>query len=485
MWIVLKHDSGHSCRVPPELQDITGAGLVAKLQLKFSMKTLLHLRQLVVILLVLCGAELPAAAASPAPGVERFYIGTYSDHIYVSSLTLGANKFGTAILAGSNPNNTSSFQPSFVALTPNRKFLYSVDENNGTVVAYSVNPTNGTLNFLNFKSAVGQTTAFIVVDPTGSNVMVANYNANNVNNGGTVSVFPILTNGFLGTVTATVADPGISHAHCIAIDGNNHFVFVVDLGLDQVRCFVFDPVAGTLTTNTTFITSVPAGSGPRHMTFDPLYQRAYLICQNSSTIIGFNYDSTNGILTPFQTNSAGGGTSAEIAVHPSGKFLYGSYRGDNSIVVFTINPTNGVFTQVQHLTTDTTPRNFAIDPTGTFCIVASQNDGTIKLYTINQQTGVLTYANKVISVGSPVCILPFILKPPQPVAGIFSDPSNNLEINLTNTMGLFTYQLYETPLLASGMNWNLWATGSPGQANFVLTNTLPEEFFEAGVLTNY
>src|SRR5882724_10078073 len=426
-----------------------------------------RLRQRAVLAVVFYGMEIHAFAALPAAGLERFYIGTYSGAIYVSSLNyasstnFGTNTFGTVSTAGNNTNDPGSFQPSWVALTPSRNFLYSVDENNGTVLAYSVNPTNGVLKFINLKSSQGQTPAYIVVDRSGSNVLVANYNVPGANNGGTVSVFPIQTNGALGTATALVQDPGISHAHCITIDGNNHFVFVTDLGLDQVRCFVFDPVAGTLTTNTTFITSVPAGSGPRHMTFDPLYQRAYLICQNSSTIIGFNYDSTNGILTPFQTNSAGGGTSAEIAVHPSGKFLYGSYRGDNSIVVFTINPTNGVFTQVQHLTTDTTPRNFAIDPTGTFCIVASQNDGTIKLYTINQQTGVLTYANKVISVGSPVCILPFILKPPQPVAGIFSDPSNNLEINLTNTMGLFTYQLYETPLLASGMNWNLWATGSP------------------------
>jgi len=447
--------------------------------------------------LVLCGAELPAAAASPAPGVERFYIGTYSDHIYVSSLTLGANKFGTAILAGSNPNNTSSFQPSFVALTPNRKFLYSVDENNGTVVAYSVNPTNGTLNFLNFKSAVGQTTAFIVVDPTGSNVMVANYNANNVNNGGTVSVFPILTNGFLGTVTATVADPGISHAHCIAIDGNNHFVFVVDLGLDQVRCFVFDPVAGTLTTNTTFITQVGPGAaavGPRHMTFDPLYQRAYLICQNSYTVIGFNYDSTNGILTPFQTNStvtngmSGGNGTAEIAVHTSGKFLYGSNRGtspSSTIVVYSINPTNGFLTQVQQQATDATPRNFAIDPTGAFCIVAAQGGNSVKLYSINQQTGKLTYANQLISVSSPVCILPFILTPPQPFISFLPAPTNTFQITLTNTLNLLTYQLYEAPALSPGMTWNLLATGSPGQTNFVLSNALDQDYFKVGVLTNY
>ena len=296
--------------------------------------------------MIFCGVEIHTFAALPATGLERFYIGTYSGAIYVSSLNytsstnFGTNTFGTVSTAGNNTNDLSSFQPSWVALSPGRDFLYSVDENNGTVLAYSVNPTNGILKFINLKSSQGQTPAYIVVDRSGSNVLVANYNAPGANNGGTVSVYPIQTNGALGTATALVQDPGISHAHCIAIDGNNHFVFVVDLGLDQIRCFVFDPAAGTLTTNTTLITRAPGG--PRHMAFDPQYKRAYVICQNSSAIIGFNYDSTNGILTPFQTNSAGGGVSAEIAVHPSGKFLYGSFRGDNSIVVFTINPTNGV-----------------------------------------------------------------------------------------------------------------------------------------------
>ena len=399
------------------------------------MKKLFRTRPITALVMILLGAGTHASAASPAPGVERFYIGTYSDHIYVSSLTLGSNKFGTTIVAGSDTNDPSSFQPSWVALTPNRNFLYSVDENDGTVLAYSVNPTNGTLNFLNLKSTQGQTPAFIIVDRSGSNVLVANYNGNNLNNGGTVSVFPIQADGSLGTATSLIQDPGISHAHCIAIDGQNHFVFVVDLGLDQVRCFVFDPVAGTLTTNTAFITSVPTGSGPRHMTFDPQFQRAYLICQNSSTIIGFNFDSANGILTPFQTNStltlASGGqysgpnTTAEIAVHPSGKFLYGSNRGLNSVVVYTINPANGVITLVQQQPTDATPRNFAIDPTGTFCIVAAQDGSTIKLYSINQQTGMLTSANQSItSVTSPVCILPFILTPPQPVITISSTSAN-------------------------------------------------------------
>ena len=448
---------------------------------------------MILLIVLLLGAAIEATAVSPSGGLERFYIGTYSDEIYVSSLDLGSRKFGAVTAAGNDTNDISSFQPSFVALTPNRKFLYSVDENNGTVVAYSVNATNGSLKILNVMPTQGQTPAFIVVDRIGSNVLVANYNAGNVNNGGSVTVFPIQTNGSIGSATAHVQDPGTSHAHCVTIDGNNHFVFVADLGLDQVRCFVFDPVAGTLTTNTTLITPVAPGSGPRHITFDPQYQRAYLICQNSSTVIGFNYDSTNGILTPFQTNSTlpaggfSGNQTAEIAVHPSGQFLYGSNRGYNSIVVYTINPTNGTLTQVQQQPTDAVPRNFAIDPTGGYCIVAAQNANTIRLYSINQQTGKLTSTNQIIStISSPVCILPFIIEPPQPVLTLLPNSATGLTLSLSNTLSLFTYQLYESPALASpGTNWNLVATGRPGQTNFMRTNALAQEFFKAGVLTNY
>jgi 6-phosphogluconolactonase len=454
--------------------------------------------QIAALSMFLFGAVMNAPAQTPAPGVERFYIGTYSDEIYLSTLNLGTGKFGTVSPVGNDTNDPSSFEPSFVAMTPNHQFLYSEDENNGTVLAYSVNPTFGTLKFLNLKSTQGQTPAFTIVDRSGSNVLVANYNANNLNNGGCVSVFPIQTNGFLGTATAFVSDPGISHAHCIAIDGNNQFVFVVDLGLDEVFSYLFNPGAGTLATNTNgFITQVGPGAavvGPRHMAFDPQDRWAYLICQNSSTVIAFDYNATNGTLTPFQTNStipasdpASGNQAAEIAVHPSGKFLYGSNRGGpDCVVVYTINQTNGALTEVQFQFTDAFPRNFAIDPTGAYCIVAAQNGNTIRLYSINQQTGMLTYANQIIlSVTSPVCILPFIYQPPQPVLSILPSTTNGFALNISNSLSLLTYQLYESPTLpTAGQAMNLVATGSPGQTNFTWTNTLSQEYFTVGVLTN-
>ena len=142
---------------------------------------------------------------------------------------------------------------------------------------------------------------------------------------------------------------------------------------------------------------------------------------------------------------------------------------------------------VQQQPTDAVPRNFAIDPTGGYCIVAAQNANTIRLYSINQQTGKLTYTNQVIaSVSSPVCILPFILEPPQPVLTVMPNPIHGLTFGIGNSLSLFSYQLYESPTVPStGMTWNLVAIGSPGQTNFLWTNSLAQEFFRVGVLTNY
>lgn len=211
-----------------------------------------------------------------------------------------------------------------------------------------------------------------------------------------------------------------------------------------------------------------------------------------STIIGFNYDSTKGILTPFQTNSTlpssgySGNTTAEIVVHPSGKFLYGSNRGYNTIAVYQINGTNGTFTLVQQAPTGATPRQFAVEPTGAFCIVADQDSGDIRLYSINQATGMLTYKSQIItSVSTPVCIVPFVWEPPQPVVSAAFTPSNIVSLSLSNASSLFTYQLYASPSLSDPSGWHLVDTGARGQTQFLRTNLLSQEFFRIGVLTNY
>jgi 6-phosphogluconolactonase len=447
------------------------------------MSLIFQSRRIAVLLTVLCGMEMCASAAAPAPGWERFYIGTYttagSAGIYQSSLNLGTGVLGATNLVA------ATTAPSFIALTPNRKFLYAVNETANMVSAFSVNATNGFLTFLNSQSSNGGGPAHVAVDHTGRQVIVANYN------GGSITMFPIQAGGQLGAFNAHFQDPGASpHAHCTAIDAGNHFAFVCDLGLDQIRAYVLDAAAGTLTTNTAFITSLTTGSGPRHITFDPQYKRAYVICELNSTIVGFNYNSTNGTLAPFQTNSTlpsaiGGNSAGEIAVHPSGKFLYGSNRGYNSIVVYTVNPADGKLTQVQQQPTGKTPRNFAIDPTGAFCIVASQDSNNVALFAINQQTGLLTVTGQNLTLSMPVCILPFIVQPPQPAITLQPATADTFQLSISNTLNVLTYQIYQTPALSTKPVWSLLTNGSPGQTNFKLNYTLPQQFFRVGVLTNY
>jgi 6-phosphogluconolactonase len=371
-------------------------------------------------------------------------------------------------------------------MTPDRRFLYAVNEGGGMVGAYSVNPTNGTLHFLNQRSSNGTSPAHVVVDRSGRNVIVANYSS------GSVTVFPILTNGQLGVATAHVQHPPPGPlAHCTTLDASNHFAFVCDKGLDQVRSYVFDPAAGTLVTNTVPFVSVTRGSGPRHMTFDPSYKRAYVICELASTIVAFNYDATNGVLAAFQTVSSlppgfgGSNAAAEIAFHPSGKFLYGSNRGKNTIAVFSVNQTDGTLTVVQQQTTGTTPRNFAIDPTGTYCIAAGQDSGDVRLYLVNQDTGELTDTTKKISVASPVCILPYLIQPPQPIVSTRAVGGDRFELTVAHTLDLLSYQVFQTSSLSTQSNWTLQLDGVIGQTNFLLTNTLPQQFFQVGVATNF
>jgi hypothetical protein len=172
-------------------------------------------------------------------------------------------------------------------------------------------------------------------------------------------------------------------------------------------------------------------------------------------------------------------------VHPSGKFVYASNRGYNSIVMFTVNLADGSLTQMQQQPTGTTPRHFAIDPTGVFCIVANQGSDNILLYSINPQTGQLTPTGQSLAVSKPVCILPFILQPPQPVIATRCTATNTVALSIGNGLDLLTYELYHSSSCASGAAWDLLATGSRGQTNFVLSTTVAQEFFRVRVLSNY
>jgi 6-phosphogluconolactonase len=311
--------------------------------------------------------------------------------------------------------------PSFLALHPDRRFLYAVGEigdfagkRTGAVSAFRIEPATGRLQMLNQESSGGAGPCHLTVDRSGRNVLVVNYG------GGSVSVLPIREAGSLGPATAFVQHRGSSvnprrqqgpHAHSINLDAANRFAFVADLGLDKIMVYRFDPAAGTLTANEPAWASVAPGSGPRHFAFHPSGQFAYVINEISSTLTAFRYDASRGSLSELQTVSslpAGpveGNSTAEIQVHPSGKFVYGSNRGHNSIAVFAVDGGAGRLTLVEHESTQgKAPRNFGIDPTGQFLLACNQDSHTIVGFRIDQQTGALTPTGQKLDVPSPVCV---------------------------------------------------------------------------------
>jgi len=448
------------------------------------LKDILNKRAWGIVAITLVARAAVCQPVLPAAGKERLYIGTYtsaaSRGIYQSSLDLAAGTFGATNLAAIMGN------PSFLALHPTAKFLYAVDEGGGSVMAFSAERSTGALTWLNQQPSGGAAPCHLVVDSAGKNLLVANYT------GGSITVFPIQPDGQLGPATAHIQHPGSSpHAHCITLDAANRFALVCDLGLDRIYCYRFDSAQGTLTTNSVPWTSVPVGAGPRHLAMDPSYRRAYVICELNSTIIGYNYDPQVGVLNLFQTISSipsgwnGINAAAEIAVHPSGKFLYASNRGYNSVAVFAVDEASGALKAVQQQAVGQTPRHFAIEPSGAFCLVANQDSDSILVYAIDPQNGTLTPSGQKLQISKPVCVLPIITQAPQPVMALRSLPAEAVEIDISKGLSSLTYQIYHAPALQSRLSWSLLATGMRGQTNFILTNVSSSGFFRANVLTNY
>lgn len=360
-------------------------------------------------------------AASADAGEMLVYFGTYtggkSKGIYVSRFDIATGKLGTPELAGEVAS------PSFLALHPNQKYLYAVNEvgnyggkKTGAVAAFSVDQQSGKLTLLNQQPSGGDGPCHLIVDRTGQAVLVANYG------GGSCAVFPIESGGGLGKASAFKQHVGSSvnkrrqekpHAHGIYVDSENRFAFVPDLGLDRVMSYRFDPTQGTLTPNDPPFASVAPGSGPRHFAFHPSSKHAYVINEMTCTITAFSYDATKGALSEIQSISTlpkdqpvlASYSTAELEVHPDGKFLYGSNRGHDTIAVFAIDPQSGKLSLVQHESTQgKIPRSFAIDPTGTFLLAANQNSDTVVPFRIDPQSGRLTATGDKIEVGSPVCV---------------------------------------------------------------------------------
>lgn len=359
--------------------------------------------------------------AAAQNGKYLMYVGTYtlekssSKGIYAYRYDTATQEITSLGLVAETTN------PSWVAIHPNGRFLYAVNEvqnyngpNSGGVSAFSIDRATGKLTFLNEVSSRGADPCYISVDPSGKYALVANYT------GGSIATFPIAADGRLGEASAFVQHTGHginpkrqegAHAHSIDLSPDEHFAFVDDLGLDQLLVYKFDNKKGSLKPNNPPFAKLDAGAGPRHFALHPSGQFAYVISEMASTVTAFSFASKSGTFNRIQTISAlpedfkGENDDAEIEVHPSGKFLYASNRGHDSITVFAIDPAKGMLTLVEHASTQgKEPRNFAIDPTGTLLFAENQNSNNVVVFRVDQNSGKLTPSGKTFEVGQPVCI---------------------------------------------------------------------------------
>jgi 6-phosphogluconolactonase len=380
-------------------------------------------------LVLLAALAVGAAAARPstagdAPGAAsttkfRVYVGTYtrgeSRGIYLLELSLPRGELVDRGLAAEIEN------PSFLAIHPNRRWLYAVGETStfrgaagGAVSALEIDAGTGKLALLNQQSSLGGAPCHIVVDPAGRHVLVANYT------GGSVVALPIGDDGRLGEATAFVQHRGASvdpqrqrgpHAHSINLDAAGRFAVAADLGLDQLLVYRFDAQRGTLQPNDPPFATVAPGSGPRHFAFHPSGRYAYAINEMASTITAFSYDAQRGTLKELHTIStlpegfSGRNTTAEVQVHPSGRFVYGSNRGHNSLAIFRVDEATGRLTAAGHQPSGgSTPRNFGIDPTGQYLLAANQESHNVVLFRIDPQSGALEPTGQQVKVPLPVCV---------------------------------------------------------------------------------
>jgi 6-phosphogluconolactonase len=344
------------------------------------------------------------------------YFGTYtgpensSKGIYRSTLDLETGKLSAPVLAAEAKN------PSFLEIHPNGKFLYAVSEDGGagSVSAYVIDTDKEDLKFLNERPSGGAGPCHVTIDHAGKNLLVANYGS------GSASVIPIKPDGRLGELTGFAQHHGSSvnperqkepHAHSINVSLDDRFAFVADLGIDKIMIYRLDIEKGTIVANSPPFAKIKGGAGPRHFCFHPNGKYAYVINELDCTVTAFAYESDSGVLREIQTVTTlpngfnGSNTCAEVRVHPSGKFLYGSNRGHDSIVVYRIDQADGKLALVEHEKADIkTPRNFNIEPTGKFCLVANQGSDSVVVFRIDQETGALEPTGHKIYIAKPVCI---------------------------------------------------------------------------------
>lgn len=306
--------------------------------------------------------------------------------------------------------------PSFLAISPDEKYVYAVHENDndkGSISAFSFNKADGTLKELNKQNSGGEHPCHVAIDKTGKFVVAGNYS------GGSFAILPVKADGSLRPASQTFQQTGSSvdkkrqdkpHVHSSGFSPDNKFLLVADLGTDKLLTYSFQPSDGKATPAPTPFAATTPGTGPRHFDFHPNGKFVYLMEEMSGKVTTFDYK--KGVLKAIQSISAiqpgytGPIGSADIHVSPDGKFVYASNRGEsNDIAIFSIDQKTGKLAVVGHQSTlGKGPRNFNLDPTGNFVVVANQNSDNIVIFKRDPKTGLLSDTGKQIEVGKPVCI---------------------------------------------------------------------------------
>lgn len=310
--------------------------------------------------------------------------------------------------------------PFFLALSPDRKFLYSTHakqfsgKENEQVAAFEVVGRTGELKLLNRQSAEGTAACYLDVDRTGKMVLVANYTS------GSVAALPVKADGSLGEPASVVKHVGSSvnpqrqkepHAHCIVMSPGNKFAYAADLGTDQILCYKIDPATAKLTPNTPPFAKTSAGAGPRHLTFHPNGKRAYVINELLNSVTVFDHDAGSGALTEVQTiptlpaDFKGTSYCADVKLTPDGRFLYGTNRGHDSIAAYRIGD-DGRLTLVAVVPSlGKGPQNLAVTPDGRWLLCANMPGNNLAVFAIDPNTGRPTAAGDPVVQPSPSCIM--------------------------------------------------------------------------------
>jgi 6-phosphogluconolactonase len=357
--------------------------------------------------------------AAPKPAADSHYlafVGTYtgetgSKGVYAFDFDSTTGKLTPKGVAAETPS------PSWVLIHPSGKFAYAANEagKESSITAFSVDANSAKLTQLNQLPALGGDPCHLSFDKTGKYLFAANYSSGNV------VVFPILPDGRLGEHTANVKDAGTQgpnkkrqegpHAHWVQVSPDNRFVFVSDLGLDAILSYRFDATKGTFTPNDPPSAKLAPGAGPRHVAFSPNGKYVYVVSELNSTVTAFSYDPAKGSLQSLQVVSTlpsdfhGRNDTAEIVVHPDGKWLYASNRGHDSIAVFSIDPATGKLQSAGDFPTQgKEPRHFTLDPTGQYLLAENQNSNSIVVFRIDSATGSLTKVSQADGIASPVCL---------------------------------------------------------------------------------